>query len=267
MSEEREHRTFCRVCNAMCGLVVTSGADDRVLRIRGDDEHPLSRGYTCPKGRAVGALHHDPRRLDHPQLGRGAERRTVPWDEMLDDLAARIDEARTVHGSDSVAMYLASGSAFDTAGRRAAERFLALLGSQQRYTATTIDTPCKPLVAEAVGGWSGLTPVWDHEAGSLLLLFGTNPVVSHGHSNAIPDPVRRLREFRARGGEIWVFDPRRTETATLADHHVQLAPGTDWLVLAWLVRQLLADADVRRDAELRATGVDLLAGRARAARS
>ena len=105
-------------------------------------------------------------------------------------------------------MYLASGSAFDSAGRRAAERFLRVLGSPQKYTATTIDTPSKPLVAELVGGWSGLTPVWDHERSTLLVLIGSNPVVSHGHSNAMPDPVSRLRDHRARGGEVWVIDPR-----------------------------------------------------------
>jgi anaerobic selenocysteine-containing dehydrogenase len=150
-------------------------------------------------------------------------------------------------------MYLASGSAFDSAGRRAAERFLRVLGSPQKYTATTIDTPSKPLVAELVGGWSGLTPIWDHERSTLLVLIGSNPVVSHGHSNAIPDPVRRLREHRARGGELWVVDPRRTETAGLADRHLAPRPGSDWLVLGHLVRALLPRADASA-----ANGVDAL---------
>jgi anaerobic selenocysteine-containing dehydrogenase len=253
------HRSFCRICNAMCGIVVTVGPDRTVEQVRGDPDHPLSAGYTCPKGRALPALHHDPRRLDRPQVGRGPDRRDTAWDDVLDDLHARVRDAVEAHGPDSVAMYLASGSAFDAAGRRAAERFLSVLGSGQRYTATTIDTPCKPLVAELVGGWSGLTPVWDEEGSSLLVLFGSNPVVSHGHSNAMPDPVARLRRFRERGGRLWVLDPRRTETARLADHHLQLRPGTDWLVLGWLVRRLLDDDDARRvGSRTRATGVDQL---------
>jgi anaerobic selenocysteine-containing dehydrogenase len=157
-------------------------------------------------------------------------------------------------------MYLASGSAFDTAGRRAAERFLSVLGSHQKYTATTIDTPSKPLVAEIIGGWSGLTPIWDHESSKLLLLFGSNPVVSHGHSNAIPDPVRRFREFQANGSSIWVIDPRRTETATLADHHLQIAPGTDWLVLGWLVRNLLSRHRAASTLSERTSGHEALVG-------
>ena len=254
----RNVTTFCRICNAMCGLIVTVSDDMRITEVRGDTTHPLSKGYTCPKGRAVGALHHDPDRLDHPLLGRDPNRHQVGWSSLLDDLAAALIDIVERSGPDAVAMYLASGSAFDTAGRRMAERFLSALGSRQKYTATTIDTPCKPLVAEMVGGWSGLTPVWDHRAGSLLVLIGTNPVVSHGHSNAIPDPVRRLREFSERGGTVWVVDPRRTATAELADHHLQIRAGTDWLVLAWLVQQLLADDERRADASRRAEGVEVL---------
>lgn len=252
---ESEQRSFCRICNAMCGIVVTTDGE-RVVRVRGDEDHPLSRGYTCPKGRALPQFHHDPRRLDHPQAGRGADRHDVAWPDILDDLASRVQATVESHGPDGVAMYLASGSAFDSAGRRAAERFLRVLGSRQKYTATTIDTPSKPLVAELVGGWSGLTPMWDHERSTLLVLIGSNPVVSHGHSNAIPDPVRRLREHRAKGGELWVIDPRRTETARLADRHLAPRPGTDWLLLAALVRALLPEPGSDADAALgaRATG-------------
>ena len=246
-------RTFCRVCNAMCGLIVTVD-DSSITKIRGDEDHALSRGYTCPKGRALGALHHEERRLNHPLARQDRRLGETTWELVLDDIAARISSSISEDGPDSVAMYLASGSAFDTAGRRAAERFLSLLGSKQKYTATTIDTPSKPLVAELVGGWSGLTPIWDHESSKLLLLFGSNPVVSHGHSNAIPDPVRRLREFQSRDGQIWVIDPRRTETARLADHHLQLRPGTDWLVLGWLVRRLLIAHPAARSLDQRTTG-------------
>lgn len=256
---QTEERSFCRICNAMCGIVVTLEGE-QVVQVRGDAEHPLSRGYTCPKGRALPAFHHDPRRLDRPAMGVGDARRKTTWPLLLDDLAARLQDTVAADGPGSVAMYLASGSAFDTAGRRAAERFLHLLGSPQKYTATTIDTPSKPLVAELVGGWSGLTPVWDDERSTLLVLFGSNPVVSHGHSNAMPDPVSRLRAHRSRGGEIWVLDPRRTETARLADHHLALRPGSDWAVLGFLVRELLPQAGTEEDRALRtrADGIDAL---------
>ena len=107
-----EVRTFCRVCNAMCGLVVTVEGQ-QVTRVRGDDDHALSRGYTCPKGRAVGALHHDAARLDRPLMGRGPDRSAASWSDTILDLSDRIAASVDEHGPDSVAMYLASGSAFD----------------------------------------------------------------------------------------------------------------------------------------------------------
>jgi anaerobic selenocysteine-containing dehydrogenase len=81
----------------------------------------------------------------------------------------------------------------------------------------------------------------------VLLLVGTNPVVSHGYGTALPDPQVRLREFRSRGGRVWVLDPCRSETASAADEHLGLHPGTDHLVLAWLVRELLENGADRNE--------------------
>jgi anaerobic selenocysteine-containing dehydrogenase len=181
----------------------------------------------------------------------------ISWDELLDDIAEIVQSVIGESDQDGIGMYLASGSAFDTNGRRAAERFLTQAGSIQKYTATTIDTPCKPLVAELVGGWSGLTPIWDQEHSKLLILVGSNPVVSHGHSNAIPDPVRRLRDFQKRGGRVVVIDPRRTETAALADVHLAVRPGSDATMLGFLVRALLDDVGIE-EVRTRANGIDEL---------
>src|SRR6478752_1985567 len=85
-SVPRDVLSYCRICAAACGIVVTVDGD-RVVRVRGDDEHPVSRGYTCSKGRGIAAWHHAPDRLDRPRL-RG---RACTWDELLRDLGARLD--------------------------------------------------------------------------------------------------------------------------------------------------------------------------------
>ena len=77
-----EVRSFCRICTAMCGVVVSVDGE-QVVRVRGDRDHPISAGYTCSKGRALPAFHHHPERLDAPAL-RG---RPTDWDALLDDLA------------------------------------------------------------------------------------------------------------------------------------------------------------------------------------
>src|SRR5882724_12914729 len=97
----RDQLSYCRICAAACGIVVTlDGA--RVVRVRGDQDHPVSRGYVCSKGRGLAAWHHSPRRLDHPYL----HGRAVTWDELFADLAPRLDEIIAAGGPDAVALYL-----------------------------------------------------------------------------------------------------------------------------------------------------------------
>src|SRR3954469_3590635 len=81
----------------------------------------------------------------------------------------------------------------------------------------------------------------------VLVLVGTNPVVSHGYGTTLPDPIRHLRDYRGRGGRVWVLDPRGTETAAHADAHLAGRPGTDAVVRAAIARSVLADVvDGRR---------------------
>src|SRR5690606_38801674 len=225
-ASEQRHRSFCRFCSALCGIIVTTRGDE-VVDVRGDPEHPLSRGYTCPKGRALGAWHHHSLRLDAPLLGRGDARRPTDWGSCLDDLAARIRAVQDAHGPDAVGMYLATASSFDAAGGRLAFRLFQALGSRSRYTAVTIDTPCRPLVSDLMSGQAGLMPCLDLDTAGLTILVGTNPVVSHGHTTSMPDPVVRLRELASAPRELWVIDPRRTETARIATRHLAPRPGTD----------------------------------------
>ncbi|MBM3692647.1 MAG: molybdopterin oxidoreductase [Actinobacteria bacterium] len=231
-----EHLSFCRICAAACGIVVATRGRE-VLEVRGDPDHPVSRGYTCPKGRAIPAFHHRPDRLDVPRLGADP----APWPTVLDDLAARIAAVRAEHGNDAVGAYLATGLAYDVNGWMTAERFLGLLRTKQRYTPATIDNAAILRAAELVTGQMQCSTVWDPEDSRLLVVFGSNPVVSHGYGTALSDPITRIREFRRAGGALWVLDPIRTETAALADGHLAIRPGTDHLVLAWLVRELLAE--------------------------
>ena len=236
----RQIRSFCRFCSALCGIVVTVDGD-QVVEVRGDAEHPLSRGYTCPKGRSLGAWHHHPERLDTPLLGRGDERRAADWDAALGDLATRIQEVQRTHGPDAVGMYMATATSFDAAGGRTAFRLFQSLGTRSRYSAVTIDTPCRPFVVDQMSGNAGLMPCLDETTAGLTVLVGTNPVVSHGHATSLPDPVTRLRALASDGRELWVIDPRRTETARLATRHLAVRPGTDHALFAYVVRTLLRD--------------------------
>jgi anaerobic selenocysteine-containing dehydrogenase len=241
-----EHLSYCRICAAACGIVVEVDGD-RVVRVRGDGDHPASQGYTCSKGRGLPDWHHRPDRLDVPRV-RGA---SVAWDEALDDLAALIATSRASYGPDSVALYLATGLAYDAAGQTAAMQWLASAGSRAFYSATTVDNAPVLVATKLVTGSSALNPVWDPDRPGLLLVVGSNPVISHGYGTTLPDPVQHLRRYRRAGGQVWVLDPRETETAANADEHLAVRPGSDIAVLGAVAAAVLADgADQGELAEL-----------------
>ena len=252
----RSVRSYCRQCLAVCGLVVTVEGD-QIVAVRGDPEHPVTHGYTCAKGRALGALHHAPDRLNDPLIRNGDQLIPVSWDELFADLAFRLSRIGDESGPDAIGTYFGSLSGWDPAGRAVGETLHRALGSRSRYTSTTTDCPAKPLVAQAVLGHAAITPLPDLESCALLLLIGTNPLVSHGHTWALPDPVVAIRTVRRRG-EVWVVDPRTTETARLASHHLACRAGTDHALLGHLLRELLVQGCDKAYLNAYAVGVDEL---------
>ena len=107
---------YCRFCVALCGIRVTVD-NDQVVDVRGDEDHPASRGYTCAKGRGLGRWHHHPQRILSPRIRRGAELQNASWHEALGDASERLRAIISESGVDAVGTYLATASSFDAAGR------------------------------------------------------------------------------------------------------------------------------------------------------
>lgn len=242
-----QHLSACRLCPAFCGMVLEVDGST-VISARGDREHPISRGYLCPKGRSAGEFHHHPDRLDSPTVDGGQS----TWDATLDDLATRMTSIMASDGPEAIGYYTASGGAYDSAGRSTIGAFFRKLGSSQRYSAVTVD--CAPAIraTQIVTGHAEITPEFhpDEQAPRLFLTIGSNPVVSHSQMGMIlGDPVRWFRGYQQQGGEIWVVDPRHTETARFADHYMPIRPGTDAYLLAYLARELLQEGADRDEME------------------
>jgi len=229
-------RSFCRVCTSVCGILVDVEGDE-VVRVRGDTDHPFSRGYTCAKGRALPQVHHHPDRLEHPRMRVDGRLQDTSWDACLDDLVSRLRDVIDQHGPGSVAFYF---STMESAGFRMAEALHAAIGTPAKFSPLTIDGTAKPLISDLVGGFMGLSGRTDLDNAEFLLLVGVNPVVSHGHAISMPNPTGTVRDI-AKRGQVWVIDPRHTETARLATGHIAPRPSTDHAVLAYLVREILCD--------------------------
>jgi anaerobic selenocysteine-containing dehydrogenase len=239
------HFRACNLCEASCGLEI-SVVDNRIDSIRGDALDPMSQGYVCPKGIALADLHHDPDRLRHPLRKRadgGWE--SIGWDEAFDLVAERLLDVRRTYGDDSVGMYLGNPITHGWAPIVLIPLLLKALGTRHRYSAASVDQQPQHLLSYLLFGSPLLLPVPDIDTIDQLIVIGGNPVVSNGSIMTAPDMRRRLRSLRDRGGRLTVIDPRRTETARLADEHISIRPGTDVLLLAAMVQVLFAEALVR----------------------
>jgi anaerobic selenocysteine-containing dehydrogenase len=234
----------CPLCEATCGIVVeTEGR--QVLSVRGDDKDPFSRGYICPKAHALKELQHDPDRLRRPIRRTGAGWQEIPWDEALAEAAENLLRVRNQHGPESLGIYLGNPSAHNIGALLYGRVLIRALGSHQRFSATSVDQLPKMISSCLLFGEQLLVPVPDVDRTAYLLIIGANPVVSNGSLMTAPAMPKRLLALRARGGKLVVVDPRRTETARLADEHLSIRPGTDALFLFALVHTLFAEGLLR----------------------
>jgi anaerobic selenocysteine-containing dehydrogenase len=235
------HFRTCPLCEATCGLAIEVEAG-RVLKIRGDDADPFSRGYLCPKAVALGDLHDDPDRLRTPMVrDAGGTLRPASWNEAITTAARRLSDVRRAHGRDALGVYQGNPTVHNLGLLTVGQLVLRKLGTRNLYSATSVDQLPHMLAALQMFGHQLLMPVPDLDRCDHLIILGGNPAVSNGSIMTAPDVRARLADIRARGGTIEVIDPRRTETAALADRHLFLRPGSDALLLLSILHVLFAE--------------------------
>ncbi len=233
-AHEQLHYRACTVCEAMCGLEIRH-AGGEVVSIRGDEQNTFSRGHICPKGNALQDVHTDPDRIRHPLRRAAGGWERVDWDEALDDIAARVLAIQRRDGRDAVGVYVGNPTAHHLGPLLMLGPLLASLRTRNRYSATSLDQLPHMLAAWKLFGHQAMFPVPDIDRTQFFLCLGGNPMASNGSLMSAPGFRRRLRALQVRGGRFVVVDPRRTESAAVADEHLFIRPGTDaWLLLAML---------------------------------
>jgi anaerobic selenocysteine-containing dehydrogenase len=234
----------CVLCEASCGLSVRV-EDGKATRIEGNRDDVLSRGHICPKALALEDVRLDPDRVREPFVREGTTSRSVGWDEALGRAAAGLKRVIREHGTRAVAVYLGNPMAHNGHGLLGAGVLLAALEQPTRFSATSTDQLPHMLASLEMFGHQALLPVPDVDRASFFLCIGANPLVSNGSIMTAPGIERRLADLRARGGKLVVVDPRRTETAGVADEHHFIRPGTDALLLMAMVHTLLDGGHAR----------------------
>ena len=242
---QQTHFRACHLCEAICGLRIETNGDE-ILSIKGDPDDPLSRGHICPKAVALKDIHEDPdrlhypvRRVDRPDGSTDWER--ISWDEALDATAAALLATLRDHGVDSIGVYLGNPSVHNYGMLTHQNHLFRWLRTRNRFSATSVDQLPHHQTSPWLFGHKSLFPIPDNDRSDYFLMLGANPLASNGSIWTVPDVKRRIVDFQSRGGRLVVIDPRRTETAAIADEHLPVVPGSDALFLAALANTLFGE--------------------------
>jgi anaerobic selenocysteine-containing dehydrogenase len=241
---DTRHYRICPLCEACCGLEVRT-RDRQVVGIRGFDADVLSHGYVCPKGYALKDLHDDPDRLRTPLVKRNGVHVPVGWDEAFAEIEARLVPLIAQHGRDALALSVGNPAAHKMGLLLYFARLARASGSKNVYSASTLDQMPKQLQSGLMYGHWLSVALPDIERTDFMLILGANPMVSNGSMWTVPDFRGKAKALRERGGRLVVIDPRRTETAAVADAHHFIRPGADVFLLAAMVHTLFAEGLVR----------------------
>ena len=230
----RTHRRACNLCEAICGLTVEIDGE-RIVSIKGDVNDPHSKGFVCPKALALKDLYEDPYRLRQPMRRTAHGWVPVSWEDALDEAGRRIAEVQKRDGKDALGIYWGNPPTHNHGLVLTMNPVFDALGTRNRFSAASADQLPQYLVSRQMFGNQLMFPVPDVDRTQFWLILGGNPLASNGSVGSGPDMRGRIAAIRARGGQVVVVDPRRTETALVASAQHAIRPGGDvWLLLAML---------------------------------
>lgn len=249
-------QTCCILCALNCGIEVKV-EERRFVKIRGDKTHPVSEGYLCQKAARLDHYQNHLRRIKQPlKRGPDGEFEPIEWDTAVQEIAARIKAIKQEHGGAAFAYYGGGGQANHLPGIHATALRYAL-GTPYYYSSLAQEKTGDFWVNGRLFGRQTCHVTESIHEADFVLLIGTNPFQSHG----IPRARKVLREIaKDPQRKLVVVDPRRTETAELADVHLPIRPGTDaFLMVAMLAQMVQEDLVDHQFLALHTSGYEELA--------
>ena len=227
-------KTGCVLCAQNCGLEVQV-RDNRMVRVRPDKENPRSRGYVCRKGMNILNHQYPADRVTQPLKRVGSEFVPVTWDQALDEIAEKLTRILDDHGPRSLAYVGASAQGGHFEGAFGVG-FLRSLGSQYLYSSAGQEFSGSWWVYGRTLGKQYNLPIPHEAETSMLVGWGWNGMESHQMPRA-PQVLKALAKDPDR--TLVVVDPRKSETAAIADIHLALRPGTDALLMKAMIALIL----------------------------
>ena len=224
MSEIR--RSYCGLCHPRCGTLLHI-EDGKIVKVKGDPDHPVTRGVICERGRLMPDHVHHPQRLNYPLKRKGekggGQWQRLTWDQALDEVAEKLSGLKDRYGAETLAFTHGTKRTYHWDCRR----FFNLFGSPNTCGVNNV-CMCPSYATEYATYGGMIMP--GHIGASCVVLWGANPVNS--------DPVGLYAELvraKKQGAQLIVVEPRRTKEAEMADLWLQIRPGTDVaLMLGWI---------------------------------
>jgi len=236
----KTHHRACHLCEAICGLEIKT-ENENIISIKGDKEDPISKGYICPKATAIADIHNDPDRLRQPVKRVGEEWQTISWDEAIELTAQKLIASEREHGDDSIAFFAGNPAVHNYGNLTHGTALRRVFNTKNHYSATSLDQLPHQLAALKMYGHQFMLPIPDIDQTDFMLILGGNPLASNGSIMTVPNVKQRLNNIQQRGGKFVVIDPRRTETADMANEHYFIRPGTDATLLLAIINVLFTN--------------------------
>ncbi|OAO00341.1 hypothetical protein A8B75_18545 [Sphingomonadales bacterium EhC05] len=236
-------KSFCRVCQAFCGYELTVEGNT-ITKMHGDKSDPASEGYVCFKGL---------RTIDHYQSGdrisqclrrKNGQLVAADTQAVLDEAGQKLAQIISESGPQSVGFFTGTQALFNTLDPLMIGAFAQALGTHRSFTTMTIDQSAKWIAEERMGKWEAGSLPFD--AADVWMLVGSNPMtsmVAAGGANqfVFSHPNKKMKRAKAGGMKLIVIDPRVTETAKMADLHLQPRPGRDAELAASILHVILRE--------------------------
>ncbi|MBW2942764.1 molybdopterin-dependent oxidoreductase [Zhongshania sp. CAU 1632] len=236
-------KSFCRNCSALCSMNLEV-ENNKIIAVTADGSVSPYGAYMCAKGRASVDFHNgEGRILNSLKRDEVGDLQPIDVEDALDEIAAKLSALIAQYGPRSIALYHGTGAYRSVLGSQLEKSFLSAIGTPNLFSTMTIDQSAKWVTMGRMGVMASGKPAFADV--DLAVIVGNNPVVTHqtypfsaGESGA---PAKSYLDAKKRGFKMIVIDPRKTETARLADLVIQPLPGQDAAVFAAIAHILLRD--------------------------
>jgi anaerobic selenocysteine-containing dehydrogenase len=250
------HKTGCVLCPQNCGLEVEV-ENNRIVKVRGDKSNVRSEGYVCRKGMNIANHQHSTDRLKYPLKRVGDRFERISWDQAIDEIGSKMKDIVGQYGPKSFA-YMGGGGQGCHFEAAFGVRLMRGLGSRYHYSPLCQEFSGLFWVTGRMFGRQPLVLEIDVEETDFLLVFGWNGMQSH----QIPQAPKQLQQI-AKDPEksLIVIDPRKSETARIANLHLPIRPGTDALLMRAMIAIILQEGWENKEyIERHTSGLDEIKG-------